>query len=152
MTWLGLGWGWRRDLTGLTRTRWRGWRVWARRWWRFRRTTGRRLRPRTSRHLTAAGDRASVLAIVKADWRYGSVVIGPDGQVVAGTSLDRAEKMLLVADVRLASPGTLYTATGDWLGVASLGALAAMLAGTAVLAVRGRRVSGDRQERRTRPS
>ena len=92
------------------------------------------------------------LAVAKADWRYGSVVIGPDGQVVAGTSLDRAEKVLLVADVRLASPGTLYTATGDWLGVASLGALAAMLAGTAVLAVRGRRVSGDRQERRTRPS
>ena len=92
------------------------------------------------------------LAVAKADWRYGSVVIGPDGQVVAGTSLDRAEKVLLVADVRLASPGTLYTATGDWLGVASLGALAAMLAGAAVLAVRGRRVSGDRQERRTRPS
>ena len=92
------------------------------------------------------------LAVAKADWRYGSVVIGPDGQVVAGTSLDRAEKVLLVADVRLASPGTLYTATGDWLGVASLGALAAMLAGTAVLAVRGRRVSGDRRERRTRPS
>ena len=86
------------------------------------------------------------LAIVKADWRYGSVVIGPDGQVVAGTSLDRAEEELLVADVRLASPGTFYTSTGDWLGVASLGALAAMLAGAAVLAVRGRRVSGDRQE------
>ena len=86
------------------------------------------------------------LAVAKADWRYGSVVIGPDGQVVAGTSLDRAEEELLVADVRLASPGTFYTATGDWLGVASLGALAAMLAGAAVLAVRGRRVSGDRQE------
>ena len=86
------------------------------------------------------------LAVAKADWRYGSVVIGPDGQVVAGTSLDQAREELLVADVRLARPGTLYTATGDWLGVASLGALAAMLAGAAVLAVRGRGVSGDRQE------
>lgn len=78
------------------------------------------------------------LAIAKADWRYGSVVIAPDGAVVAGTSLDQAGEELLVADVPLGRPGTIYTATGDWLGVASLGALAAMLLGGAVLGVRDR--------------
>lgn len=92
------------------------------------------------------------LAIAKADWRYGSVVIGPNGAVVAGTSLDQAGEELLVADVPLSRPGTLYTATGDWLGVASLGALGAMLLGGAVLGVRDRWVSDGRRESGTRPN
>jgi len=91
-------------------------------------------------------------AIAKADWRYGSVVIAPGGEVVAGTSLDQAREELLVADVALGTPETLYTATGDWLGVVSLGALAAMLVGGAVLGVRDRRVSGGRRGSATRPS
>ena len=92
------------------------------------------------------------LAVAKADWRYGSVVIGPDGQVVAGTALDRAEEALLVANVRLTSPGTFYTATGDWLGVVSLSALAAMLLWSGFLAVGDRRVNAGRLGLPTRPS
>ncbi|MYD95128.1 MAG: carbon-nitrogen hydrolase family protein, partial [Chloroflexi bacterium] len=92
------------------------------------------------------------VAIAKADWRYGSVVIAPGGEVVASTSLDQAREALLVADVRVRTPGTLYTASGDWLGVASLGSLAAMLLGGVALGVRDRRISGDRRESGTRPS
>ena len=92
------------------------------------------------------------VAVVKADWRYGSVVIAPDGRIVAGTSLDRAQEELLVADVGPGRPGTLYTLTGDWMGVVSLGALAAMLLGSAALAVRDRRASGGRRVSATRPS
>ena len=92
------------------------------------------------------------LAIAKADWRYGSVVIAPGGEVVAGTSLDRAREELLVADVPHSRPGTLYTATGDWLGLASLGTLGAMLLGSAALGMGDRRVSGDRRESATRPN
>ncbi|MCY3956866.1 MAG: hypothetical protein OXG65_01065 [Chloroflexi bacterium] len=92
------------------------------------------------------------LAIAKADWRYGSVTIAPGGDVVAGTSPDQAREELLVADVPLGEPGTLYSATGDWMGVASLGALAAMLMGGAVLVVRDRWVSGGRRESATRPN
>ncbi|MCY3895436.1 MAG: hypothetical protein OXG17_03085 [Chloroflexi bacterium] len=92
------------------------------------------------------------LSIAKADWRYGSVVIGPDGGVVAGTALEQAQERLLVADVPLGEPGTLYTATGDWLGVVSLAAVAAMLVGGAALGVRDRRISGGRRESATRPS
>lgn len=85
------------------------------------------------------------LAIAKADWRYGSVAIAPGGEAVAGTSLDQAREELLMADVRLRTPGTLYTATGDWLGVVCLGAMAAMLSAGAALALRNRRVSGGRR-------
>lgn len=92
------------------------------------------------------------LAIAKADWRYGSVVIAPDGGIVAGTSLDQAREELLIADVSISTPGRLYTETGDWLGVVSLGGLVAMLLGGAVLGVRERGVSGGRQESGTRPS
>jgi len=92
------------------------------------------------------------LVIAKADWRYGSVVIAPGGEVGAGTRLDQAREELLVADVRIGTPGTLYTETGDWLGVASLSALAAMLLGSAVLGVRDWRISGGRRESATRPN
>ena len=74
------------------------------------------------------------------------MVIAPGGDVVAGTSLDQAKEELLVTDVWISRPGALYTATGDWLGVASLGALTAMLLGGAALGARSRRVSGDRRE------
>ncbi|MDE2766546.1 MAG: hypothetical protein OXO54_13220 [Chloroflexota bacterium] len=86
------------------------------------------------------------LAIAKADWRYGSVVIAPSGEVVAATPLDQEKEALLVADVWLSRPGTLYTTTGDWLGVVSLGALGPMLLGGAVLGVRDKRISGGRRE------
>lgn len=92
------------------------------------------------------------LAIAKADWRYGSAVVAPGGEIVASTSLDQAREELLVADVPLGRPGTFYTATGDWLGVASLGALGALLSGAAVLGMRDRRISGVRRESGRRPS
>jgi len=92
------------------------------------------------------------LAIAKADWRYGSVVIAPSGDVVAGTSLDEEKEELLVADLPLSRPGTLYTSSGDWLGVASLGALAAMLVGSVALGVRDRRINGVQRESATRPN
>ena len=57
-----------------------------------------------------------------------------------------------MADVRIGTPGTLYTETGDWLGVASLSALAAILLGSAVLGVRDWRISGGRRESATRPN
>ena len=92
------------------------------------------------------------LAIAKADWRYGSVVIAPDGELVAGTSPDQAREELLVADVWLSRPGTFYTETGDWLGLVSLGALGAMLLGGAALGARDCWVSGGRRGSATRPS
>ena len=92
------------------------------------------------------------LAIVKADWRYGSAVIAPGGGVVAATSLDQEREALLVADVTVGPPGTLYTETGDWLGVVALGGLGAMLLGGAALGVRDRWISGGRRESATRPS
>lgn len=92
------------------------------------------------------------LAIAKADWRYGSVVIARDGRIVAGTSLNQAREELLIADMSLSEPGSIYTETGDWLGVVSLAALAAMLFGGAALGVRDRSVSGGRRESATRPS
>ena len=73
------------------------------------------------------------------------MVIAPDGDVEAGTSLDQAKEELLVADVPLGAPGTLYTRTGDWMGVVSLGALAAMLLGSVVLSLRDPRISGGRR-------
>ena len=92
------------------------------------------------------------LAIAKADWRYGSAVIGPDGRIAAATPPDRAEEALLVANVRLTAPGTFYTATGDWLGAAALGALAALLAGAVLLTVRERGANGGRRESAKRPN
>lgn len=92
------------------------------------------------------------LAIAKADWRYGSAVIAPDGKLVAGTSPGQEREELLVADVPLSEPGSIYTRTGDWLGVVSLGALGAMLLWGAALGVRDRWVSGGRRESATRPN
>ena len=151
MTWLGLAWGWRRGLTGLTRdTLARLARMGAalvaiptHDWAAYTAPHIRQLRLRAAEHR---------LAIVKADWRYGSVVIAPGGEVVAGTSLDQAREELLVDDVRLRRPGTFYTATGDWLGVVSLVALTALLLGTALLALRDRRAIGGRPESATRPN
>ncbi len=79
------------------------------------------------------------LAIVKADWRYGSAIVAPGGRIVAATLVDVPLEATLVADVEVTTPGTPYSVSGDWLGVVSLG-----IAGTAVLGTvvtgRGRRV------------
>ncbi len=73
------------------------------------------------------------LAVVKADWRYGSAVVGPDGAIVAATPDDQQRQTTLVADVDLAAPGTPYTASGDWLGVVSLVIAAQTGVGAAVM-------------------
>ena len=78
------------------------------------------------------------LAIVKADWRYGSAVIGPDGSVVAATSENQQLQATLVADVDLTVPGTPYTASGDYLGVVSLAIAVIASTGAAAPCLRAR--------------
>ena len=45
------------------------------------------------------------LAIVKADWRYGSAIVAPDGGVVAATLVDVPQEATLVAEVYVTTPG-----------------------------------------------
>ena len=78
------------------------------------------------------------LAIVKADWRYGSAVVAPDGAVVAATPDDQRRQTTLVATVDVTAPGTPYTASGDWLGVVSLVMAALAAVGAAVTGLRKR--------------
>jgi len=68
------------------------------------------------------------VSIVKADWRYGSAIIDPYGRVLAASPTDRRTKMVLMADVPVpSSSGTLYTKTGDWLGILCFLGLAAFI-------------------------
>ncbi len=63
------------------------------------------------------------IAVIKADWRYGSVIIEPSGEILVASSTRERGPDLLVADVHIGSPGTLYTITGDWLGAFALATL-----------------------------
>ena len=55
------------------------------------------------------------VTIVKADWRYGSAVILPSGEIIASTSALEPARTVLRAAVPLPeSSGTPYTRTGDW--------------------------------------
>lgn len=55
------------------------------------------------------------VTVVKADWRYGSAVILPSGEIIASTSAMGPERAVLRAAVPVpASSGSLYTRTGDW--------------------------------------
>ena len=55
------------------------------------------------------------VTVVKADWRYGSAVILPSGEIIASTSALAPARTVLRADVPVpASSGSLYTRTGDW--------------------------------------
>lgn len=80
-------------------------------------------------HLAQLRTRAAEhrIAVVKADWRYGSAVIGPDGEIIAATPAERRQPGVIVAAVPLVRSGTPYSASGDWLGVAAL--VVAALAG-----------------------
>jgi apolipoprotein N-acyltransferase len=61
------------------------------------------------------------VSFVKGDWRYGSAIIDPYGRVLAASPTDGRTKMVLMADVPVpSSSGTLYTRTGDWLGILCL--------------------------------
>ena len=58
------------------------------------------------------------VTVVKADWRYGSAVIRPNGEIIAATSASEPARTVLRAAVPLPeSSGTLYTRTGDWFPV-----------------------------------
>ncbi len=72
------------------------------------------------------------VTVVKADWRYGSAVITPGGEVIASTSALAPARTVLRAAVPVPeSAGTPYTRTGDWApalcGIFVVGALAVSL-------------------------
>ena len=81
------------------------------------------------------------LAIVKADWRYGSAIVAPDGSIVAATPVATPLETMLVADVAVMTPGTPYSASGDWLGVVSLVTAVGAVAAAVVTGRMGRRRS-----------
>lgn len=73
------------------------------------------------RAFARAAARATGLALIRADWRYGSAIYGPTGEVVAdaGTGLRRTA---VVAEVPLAGGANPYAALGDaigWIAVAA---------------------------------
>ena len=76
------------------------------------------------------------LAIVKADWRYGSAIVSPEGSIVASTPHASQLEIMLAADVAVTTPGSPYSVSGDWLGVVSL----ALAVGTVTAAVVSGRV------------
>ena len=81
------------------------------------------------------------VAIVKADWRYGSAIVAPDGSIVAATPVATPLETMLVADVAVMTPGTPYSASGDWLGVVSLVTAVGAVAAAVVTGRMGRRRS-----------
>jgi apolipoprotein N-acyltransferase len=61
------------------------------------------------------------LAVIKADWEVGSLIVDPWGQILAAAPDDHETEAILVADVPLLPPGgTPYTHLGDWLGYGCL--------------------------------
>ena len=81
------------------------------------------------------------LAIVKADWRYGSAIVAPDGSIVAATPVAAPLETMLAADVAVMTPGTPYSFSGDWLGVVSLVTAVGAVAAVVVTGRMGRRRS-----------
>ena len=73
------------------------------------------------------------IGVVKADWRSGSAVVGANGDLRVLTPPDRKTVALIVDRLPLTTPGTPYTASGDWLGVASLVVAGFGLLGTAAV-------------------
>jgi apolipoprotein N-acyltransferase len=67
------------------------------------------------RAFAAVNAAATGTPLVRADWRYGSAIYGPDGELIAaaGSGLERT---VLVASVPLGMGSTPYTAIGDALG------------------------------------
>jgi len=67
--------------------------------------------------------------VVKADWETGSMIVDPQGQVLAAAPMDRTAEVVLVADVPLGRPGgTPFTCLGDVLGYICLGGMVLFLA------------------------
>jgi apolipoprotein N-acyltransferase len=92
------------------------------------------------------------VALVKADWRYGSVVIEPSGTVIASTSATEKRDELLIADVRLTEQGSLYTWTGDWAGICGLLTLSLMASASIGTQLWTRHVNGAQRGSSTRPN
>lgn len=82
------------------------------------------------------------LAIVKADWRYGSAIVSPEGSIVAETPHASQLETMLAADVAVTTPGSPYSVSGDWLGVMSLAVAVVAVAATVVDGRVGRQRSG----------
>jgi apolipoprotein N-acyltransferase len=56
------------------------------------------------------------VTVVKADWRYGSAAIAPDGTILAATPSTRPLRQVLRVQVPVpATSGSLYTRLGDWV-------------------------------------
>jgi apolipoprotein N-acyltransferase len=67
------------------------------------------------RAFAAINAAATGTPLVRADWRYGSAIYGPDGERIAGAG-NGLERTVLVASVPLSAGTTPYTAIGDALG------------------------------------
>jgi apolipoprotein N-acyltransferase len=74
-------------------------------------------------------------ALVRADWRYGSAIFAPDGELVADAG-EGLRRTVLVADVPLRESATAYSQIGDVAGW-----LALILAAGAWLGARALRLS-----------
>ena len=112
-------------------------------WEAFTRQHIKHLRMRAAEHR---------VALVKADWRYGSVVIAPSGAVIASTSATEKRDELLIADVHLTEQGSLYTWTGDWAGICGLLTLSLMASASIGTRPWTRHVNGAQRESSTRPN
>ena len=86
----------------------------------------RQLAP-AQRAYSATQARALARPLVRADWRYGSVIVGPDGDVLADAGRKR-QRVTLVADVATGAADTPYTRVGDAVGWAALASLLASFA------------------------
>ena len=108
----------------------------------------------TTQHIRHLRMRAAEhrVALVKADWRYGSVVIEPTGKVLASTSATDKRNDLLITNVRLAEPGSLYTWTGDWAGLGGLLILTGMTSASIASQICSRCLNDDPRGSPTRPS
>ena len=80
---------------------------------------------REQRALAGLHAAALRVAIVRADWRYGSAIVAPGGRLLADAGLEK-RRVVLVADVPAPGGATAYERLGDafgWVCLAALGAL-----------------------------
>ncbi|HCU73532.1 MAG: hypothetical protein CL790_07210 [Chloroflexi bacterium] len=102
----------------------------------------------TTQHINHLRMRAAEhrIALVKADWRYGSVVIEPSGKIIASTSATEKRDELLVTDVRLTDQDSIYTWTGDWAGICGLLILSLMASTSIGTKLLTKRFTGAQKE------
>jgi apolipoprotein N-acyltransferase len=98
----------------------------------------RQLAP-AQRAYSATQAQALARPLVRADWRYGSTILGPDGDVLADAGRER-RRVTLVAEVATGAGDTPYTRIGDAVGWAALAGLLASFGA----AVRRRASAGSR--------